>query len=101
MFSASAQPLITYKDVFTAGTEGYHTFRIPAIVTTVDGTLIAFAEAAGTTATILATVTTTWFLSAAQITGPLGPPCKCSTTQARNGVLPIPRLSSTGPTGEF
>ena len=44
MFSASAQPLITHKDVFTAGTEAYHTFRIPAIVTTMDGTLIAFAE---------------------------------------------------------
>jgi sialidase-1 len=44
MFSASAQPLITHKDVFTAGTEGYHTFRIPAIVTAMDGTLIAFAE---------------------------------------------------------
>ena len=40
----SAQPLITHKDVFNAGADGYHTYRIPAIVTANDGTLIAFAE---------------------------------------------------------
>ena len=41
---ASAEPLFTSVDVFTAGTEGCHTFRIPAIVTAADGSLIAFAE---------------------------------------------------------
>ena len=37
--------LFEQVDVFTAGHDGYHTFRIPAIVTSADGTLIAFAEA--------------------------------------------------------
>ena len=41
---ASAEPLFTSVDVLTAGTEGYHTFRIPAIVAASDGSLIAFAE---------------------------------------------------------
>ena len=40
----SAEPLFEQVDVFTAGTEGYHTFPIPAIVTVADGSLIAFAE---------------------------------------------------------
>ena len=35
----------THVDVFVSGTEGYHTFRIPAIETSPDGTLLAFAEA--------------------------------------------------------
>lgn len=42
--AAFAQPRWTHTDVFTARTEGYHSFRIPAIVTAAGGTLIAFAE---------------------------------------------------------
>lgn len=38
-----AQP--TYTDVFVSGQEGYHTYRIPSIVLTQKGILLAFAEA--------------------------------------------------------
>ncbi|WP_309123476.1 exo-alpha-sialidase [Paenibacillus sp.] len=31
-------------DLFVSGTEGYHTFRIPSVLTTAAGTLLAFAE---------------------------------------------------------
>ncbi len=40
----AAQTPPVHVDVFVSGTEGYHTFRIPALVTAPDGTLIAFAE---------------------------------------------------------
>lgn len=33
-----------HNDVFVSGTEGYHTFRIPALLVTNKGTLLAFAE---------------------------------------------------------
>ena len=42
---AVAEPLLTHTDVFVSGTDGYHTFRIPAVETAPDGSLIAFAEA--------------------------------------------------------
>jgi sialidase-1 len=35
---------LTQTDVFTAGTDGYHTFRIPALVVTQKGTLLAICE---------------------------------------------------------
>jgi len=39
------QPLLQQTDVFASGTEGYAGYRIPAIETAPDGTLLAFAEA--------------------------------------------------------
>lgn len=41
----AAEPLLQSTDVFVSGTAGYSSFRIPAIETAPDGTLIAFAEA--------------------------------------------------------
>jgi len=41
----AAQSAPTHVDVFVSGTQGYHTFRIPAIETAPDGSLLAFAEA--------------------------------------------------------
>lgn len=32
------------KDLFTKGTHGYHTFRIPSLIVTTEGTVLAFAE---------------------------------------------------------
>jgi sialidase-1 len=39
-----ADDQLTNVDVFVSGTEGYHTFRIPSVARTTDGTLHAFAE---------------------------------------------------------
>ncbi len=43
--AALAEPMLTHVDVFTSGKDGYHTFRIPAVATAPDGSLIALAEA--------------------------------------------------------
>jgi sialidase-1 len=43
--SLLAEPLLTSTDVFTSGQGGYHSYRIPALETAPDGSLIAFAEA--------------------------------------------------------
>jgi len=42
--AASVAPL-THTDVFVSGKDGYHSYRIPAIETAPDGSIIAFAEA--------------------------------------------------------
>ncbi len=40
----SAEPLFEQQDLFVSGTEGYRFFRIPAIVVTNEGTVLAFCE---------------------------------------------------------
>ncbi|MCC6446689.1 MAG: exo-alpha-sialidase [Armatimonadetes bacterium] len=42
---AGAEPALTHTDVFTSGQDGYAMYRIPAIETAPDGSLLAFAEA--------------------------------------------------------
>src|SRR5437016_5025776 len=42
---AGAQPApLTQTDIFVAGAEGYHTFRIPSVVVTKKGAVLAFCE---------------------------------------------------------
>lgn len=40
----AAEPRLVSTEVFTSGQEGYHTYRIPAIIRTLKGTLLAFCE---------------------------------------------------------
>lgn len=42
--TAEAPDAFTQTDVFISGAEGYHTFRIPALLVTKKGTLLAFCE---------------------------------------------------------
>ena len=42
--SVRAQTAPDFSPVYTAGKDGYHTYRIPAIVLTTNGTLLAFCE---------------------------------------------------------
>jgi sialidase-1 len=44
-WTARAEPEVVHVDVFTSGADGYHSYRIPAIETAADGSLVAFAEA--------------------------------------------------------
>ena len=41
---ASAADTLTQTDVFTAGTEGYHSYRIPVLLVAKGGTLLAICE---------------------------------------------------------
>jgi len=43
--AAHGAPLLTHTDVFVSGQDGYKMYRIPAIETAPDGSLLAFAEA--------------------------------------------------------
>ncbi len=44
LFSISAAAAPTHVSVFVAGQDGYHTFRIPSVIVTPKGTVLAFAE---------------------------------------------------------
>lgn len=41
---SAAEPLLKQTDLFVASQDGYHTYRIPAIVVATNGTLLAFCE---------------------------------------------------------
>jgi sialidase-1 len=43
-YSALAAPSLTQVEVFRSGEGGYHTYRIPALIATKKGTLLAFCE---------------------------------------------------------
>jgi sialidase-1 len=42
--TASAAPSFEEKDLFTGGEDGYHTYRIPALLVTAKGSVLAFCE---------------------------------------------------------
>ncbi len=42
--AALCGPLFTQIDVFRSDTDGYHTYRIPAIIVSKEGTVLAFCE---------------------------------------------------------
>ncbi len=42
--SGAAEPLLTQTEIFRSGEGGYHTYRIPSLIATRKGTLLAFCE---------------------------------------------------------
>jgi sialidase-1 len=42
--AAHAQPALDQQDVFVAGKDGYHTYRIPSLIVSAKGTVLAFSE---------------------------------------------------------
>jgi sialidase-1 len=42
--AAQAEPLLVESDLFTAGSDGYHTYRIPSLFVTAKGSVLAFCE---------------------------------------------------------
>ena len=45
LYEKGDAPMISQEPVFVAGTQGYHTYRIPALAVTDEGTVLAFCEA--------------------------------------------------------
>ena len=44
MVTGCRKLFLSQNDIFVSGTEGYHTFRIPAVIFAPDGTVLAFCE---------------------------------------------------------
>ncbi|MFN7142066.1 MAG: exo-alpha-sialidase, partial [Limisphaerales bacterium] len=44
LFGVLRAEALIQNDIFIAGTDGYHTYRIPSLIVTKKGTLLAFAE---------------------------------------------------------
>ena len=42
--AAAAEPLLEQQNVYVSGVDGYHTYRIPALVVTTKGTVLALCE---------------------------------------------------------
>src|SRR5687768_4196926 len=42
--AAQAEPLFTESELFVAGADGYHTYRIPSLFVTAKGSVLAFCE---------------------------------------------------------
>ena len=44
VFALGDEPEFSRVDVYVGGRDGYHTYRIPALITTPGGTVLAFCE---------------------------------------------------------
>ena len=42
--TVKSKPFIKQHDLFISGKDGYHTFRIPSVIVTPQGTVLAFCE---------------------------------------------------------
>jgi hypothetical protein len=80
--------------VFLAGEGGYHTYRIPSLIVSPRGTLLAFCE--GRKSSPATPATSTWSSSAASTAAKPGGPCRSSGTTVPTPAA-IPARSWTAP----
>ena len=93
-----AEPLLEQADLYISGAEGFHTFRIPSIVVTTRGTVLAFCEGrrdgrhdSGDIAMVLR--------RSEDDRQDLGPCRSSGTTRGTHAATPVP--SSTGTQAPF